>query len=280
VHFVAAHELRFSFPVDLIRQQGKLKAGRREEAFPGVHSDVGGGYLPVDQGIKNNYARIPMREMMKEAVIHGVRMLSYTEVETVNAPLFDERFAIAPATQSDYDRYTAAVAPSGTMEDQVTAHMKALYSAWGTMSRRGIPTPYDRQMAARPGARLGHKSMAKEVSDYRQAARVSMEGPTAIPGWDPSVVVAGGPYAQRVEPEAWRLKAWDTDADDDVLQFIASHVHDSKAHFLMNAEPSSYLRARGMAESSRNALAAGLQWMVDSSVTHSNASPTVSELMP
>jgi hypothetical protein len=31
----------------------------------------------------------------------------------------------------------------------------------------------------------------------------------------------------------------------------------------MNAEPSSYLRARGMAESSRNVLAAGLHWIAD-----------------
>jgi hypothetical protein len=50
VHFVAMHENRASFPVDLLRQAGALPANCHEYMFPGMHSDVGGGYTPQDQG--------------------------------------------------------------------------------------------------------------------------------------------------------------------------------------------------------------------------------------
>jgi hypothetical protein len=262
VHLVAGHELRFSFPVDLIRQKGKLKAGWREEAFPGVHSDVGGGYLPVAQGIENNYARIPMREMMREAVVQGVRMLGYADLEgdPQLKALFNERFAIADKTQTDYNGYKASVGASGSMEEQVTAHMKALYSAYGTMHRKGIETPYERQTRG-SFKQLGGISMAAEVARYRSVLPIGHLG--AVYSVLPAVNFTSGAYAQVVQPDAWRLAAWDSTADDKVLEFIKNHVHDSKVDFVMNLEPSSYLRPRGMAESSRNVLATGLQWLDD-----------------
>ena len=54
VHYVAAHELRFAFPVDLIRRDSKLAGNWLEKVYPGVHSDIGGGYQPTEQGIDNN----------------------------------------------------------------------------------------------------------------------------------------------------------------------------------------------------------------------------------
>ncbi|KAG1085887.1 hypothetical protein G6F57_019154 [Rhizopus arrhizus] len=41
VHMVAAHEVRGSFPVDLVDG-----ANCEQIIYPGVHSDVGGGYTP------------------------------------------------------------------------------------------------------------------------------------------------------------------------------------------------------------------------------------------
>ncbi|WP_231743376.1 T6SS phospholipase effector Tle1-like catalytic domain-containing protein [Janthinobacterium sp. B9-8] len=46
VHLVAAHEVRGSFPLDAIGS-GAL---HKEVMYPGVHSDVGGGYEPLEQG--------------------------------------------------------------------------------------------------------------------------------------------------------------------------------------------------------------------------------------
>jgi hypothetical protein len=64
-------------------------------------------------------------------------------------------------------------------------------------------------------------------------------------------------------PAKWRLDAWQATASEPVLHFIQHHVHDSKAGFLHSCEPFSYFTARGTAESSRNVLARGLDWMDD-----------------
>jgi Uncharacterized alpha/beta hydrolase domain (DUF2235) len=50
VHYVAMHENRPSFPVELVRRDGLLPPNCQEFMFPGMHSDVGGGYTPKDQG--------------------------------------------------------------------------------------------------------------------------------------------------------------------------------------------------------------------------------------
>jgi hypothetical protein len=47
------------------------------------------------------------------------------------------------------------------------------------------------------------------------------------------------------------------------MDFIQHAVHDSKAGFMSSVEPFSYFRPRGMAESSRNVLARGLDWLDD-----------------
>lgn len=63
VHLVSAHEQRASFPLDSIRRcdrradgslikdgQSRYRANTEEFIYPGMHSDVGGGYPPGDQG--------------------------------------------------------------------------------------------------------------------------------------------------------------------------------------------------------------------------------------
>ncbi len=51
VHLVAGHEQRLSFPLDSVRRaNGKYPPYAIEVVYPGVHSDIGGGYPPGDQG--------------------------------------------------------------------------------------------------------------------------------------------------------------------------------------------------------------------------------------
>ncbi|WP_421417673.1 T6SS phospholipase effector Tle1-like catalytic domain-containing protein [Pseudocitrobacter faecalis] len=50
-HFVAAHEQRLCFPLDSIRRpNGNYPLYAEEVIYPGMHSDVGGGYPVCDQG--------------------------------------------------------------------------------------------------------------------------------------------------------------------------------------------------------------------------------------
>ncbi|EIK93230.1 hypothetical protein PMM47T1_28096 [Pseudomonas sp. M47T1] len=79
-HFVAAHEQRLCFPLDSIRYaDGLYPPYAREVIYPGVHSDVGGGYPPGDQG----KARGGSGELLSQIVLHEL----YAEAFAAGAPL-------------------------------------------------------------------------------------------------------------------------------------------------------------------------------------------------
>jgi hypothetical protein len=255
VHYVAAHEVRFSFPVDLIRKDGKLSGEWMEKTYPGVHSDVGGGYDPKDQEIDNNYARIPMREMMGESVSRGVRMMSYEDIKKWRSQVFRERFECRPDTEAAYERYMKVCpATKGTIEQQITEHLKLYYSAHGTMHRRGIKTAGDRSRDAQKYKYvIGSKGIAYEVWAYRsvlKAGKWLRLSDSTVRG-----------YAQYVKIDDWQLGAWDSTAPDGAVEFLSRYVHDSKVDFMTNVEPFSYFRPRGVEESSISVWQQGGNWL-------------------
>lgn len=84
VHMVAMHELRKNFPLDTITVDGVLPAHCQEFAYPGAHSDVGGGYAPGELGVSVGgdhiesdalkLAQIPLNHMLACAVAAGSPM--------------------------------------------------------------------------------------------------------------------------------------------------------------------------------------------------------------
>lgn len=79
-HFVAGFEQRSCFPLDSIRNEdGKYPANTIEVVYPGVHSDVGGGYPKNDQG----KARGGTDELVSQIVLHDL----YAEAFAAGAPL-------------------------------------------------------------------------------------------------------------------------------------------------------------------------------------------------
>jgi hypothetical protein len=264
VHFVAGHEVRFAFPVDLIRKNGKLAGDWLEKTYPGVHSDVGGGYEPTAQGIDNNYARIPMRDMMHEAFVAGVRIEPYLQIKERRGSVFEERFACAPKTLELYRQYMHAFgAPGGSIEDQIRQHMKLLYSAYGTMHRLGMETPGQRRRNEDIYKYIGPKGMAWEVGKYRLAARAGK--------WMRVGGSMANSYAQFVKPQEWQLECWDAKAPDGVLQFVAHYIHDSKVDFIFNiGDPFSYFKARGVEESTISVWAEAGNWIEDKATAVAN----------
>jgi hypothetical protein len=257
IHYVAAHELRFSFPVDLIRKNGRISGNWTEKVFPGVHSDVGGGYAPTEQGVDDNFARIPLREMLREAVLSGVRILGYDDLERLQNKLFQERYECRKSTEFAYARYMEAYGVNnGTVEQQINAHMKLYYSAYGTMYRRGDKTTWDRMVSSSLiRSLLGPKGMAAEVTAWRRIARGIKR--IRVGGASTSS------FAQYLELRRWQLAAWDMTASDGVVGFVSRYVHDSKADFLLNAEPFSYFSYRGVEESSISIWQKGALWLDD-----------------
>jgi hypothetical protein len=77
VHMIAMHELRRNFPLDEIGVDGKLQSGWVQHAYPGAHSDVGGGYRPGELGIAVGndtlkLSQIPLNHMLNCAIAAGV----------------------------------------------------------------------------------------------------------------------------------------------------------------------------------------------------------------
>ncbi|WP_186018334.1 T6SS phospholipase effector Tle1-like catalytic domain-containing protein [Burkholderia gladioli] len=72
VHYVSAHEVRRAFPLDSVRIDSTYPSNCQEVVYPGVHSDVGGGYGPDEQGRDNDLSLIPLRHMFAEALRAGV----------------------------------------------------------------------------------------------------------------------------------------------------------------------------------------------------------------
>jgi len=76
VHFIAMHELRKNFPLDTVLLNHDRPDNCVEYAYPGVHSDVGGGYKPGELGVSASdslkLSQIPLNHMFDCAVAANV----------------------------------------------------------------------------------------------------------------------------------------------------------------------------------------------------------------
>jgi hypothetical protein len=112
VHMVAMHELRKNFPLDELGVDGVLPPHCQQFAYPGSHSDVGGGYLPAELGIsvgKTKFesdalklAQIPLNHMLACAVAAGVPASKERAKDTTTG--YDP-FAIDPRVEQAFNDF-------------------------------------------------------------------------------------------------------------------------------------------------------------------------------
>ncbi len=142
VHIISAHEQRNSFPVDSVLQWYTPPANTVELVFPGVHSDVGGGYRPGEQG-KAGAARagqsnveedarklsqISLNVMYNEALAAGVPLLHIGGDGWGNDNTND--FAISPALFDTFNHYMSHANADGLeLGAAMLRHMR-LYFEW------------------------------------------------------------------------------------------------------------------------------------------------------
>jgi hypothetical protein len=134
-HFVAAHEIRNSFPSDsisVIEKNGAVRMPKtfHEYVYPGVHSDVGGSYRPGEGGKNEKFdtklGLIPLREMYKFAMAAGIPLLPETAWSAENR----QDFALNPKVEEDFQYYmTQLKGPVSNIGDAFNAHM-SLYYSW------------------------------------------------------------------------------------------------------------------------------------------------------
>lgn len=111
VHMVAMHELRKNFPLDEAGVDGVLPPNTQEFAYPGGHSDVGGGYNPAELGVSVGskveisdslkLAQIPLNHMYDCAIAAGAPM---DKRRTIVGEWFDP-FAMAPELTKAYNDF-------------------------------------------------------------------------------------------------------------------------------------------------------------------------------
>lgn len=108
IHMVSAQEVRRSFPLDSIAVGPTMPADCEEIVFPGVHSDLGCGYSPGEQGRgvdpdgADMLARVPLVYMYKMARIAGVPLKLEFASDAAK-----RRFQIAPTTIAALNQYLA-----------------------------------------------------------------------------------------------------------------------------------------------------------------------------
>lgn len=167
VHMIAGHEVRNSFPVDSALRARVRPPNTVEMVYPGMHSDVGGGYRPGEGGVgtaarsgqRNTSAdalklsQIPLMAMYKEAMAAGVpmRALGGHDWEDFNK----DDFTANPGLIDRYNHYMATAATSGLpLGDTMLRHMR-LYFEWRFQHiRRGLATAN----SAKPEGRAADKA--------------------------------------------------------------------------------------------------------------------------
>jgi hypothetical protein len=132
-HLVAAHEVRGSFPLDSVCHGALLPPNCKEIVYPGVHSDVGGGYPPNDQGRAlgqgaagdcRKLSQLPLAQMYREARMAGVPLAPQSAMLGYRA----QNFAIDPQLREDFNAYVAATRVGQVPPTEGKGHL-----AFGTM---------------------------------------------------------------------------------------------------------------------------------------------------
>ncbi|MEC5115796.1 DUF2235 domain-containing protein, partial [Xanthomonas oryzae pv. oryzicola] len=127
LHYVAAHEIRRSFPLSTARGQGGIAvSGLSEYIYPGAHSDLGGGYSPGDQGKAAGaraklLSQIPLNDMHFEAINAGTELKRKDQL-----PLeIKSDFVVDEGLDSAFAAYTQWTTQLDEKADDVASRAKA-----------------------------------------------------------------------------------------------------------------------------------------------------------
>ncbi|WP_395404544.1 phospholipase effector Tle1 domain-containing protein [Pseudoduganella sp. UC29_106] len=119
VHMVAMHEFRKNFPLDKVDVAGALPTGTVEVAYPGCHSDLGGGYAPGELGVSTSttaeYAdslklsQLPLNHMLECARACGTPLNKKLAIDRRNGR---DPFQVASQLATDFDGILKSIGSS------------------------------------------------------------------------------------------------------------------------------------------------------------------------
>jgi hypothetical protein len=234
LHLVAAHEIRRSFPLDSIAVGQTVPANAEEVVIPGVHSDLGCGYCPCEQGRgvdpsgADMLARVPLLYMYKAARLAGVPLKLEFASDVAR-----RRFKVVPATIAALNAYLAA---SPTKQGPLSAIMREqakLHIQWRLARRVGSVSALEKSSSFA-------RATAFDQNDLHSANREFDSEVAAFESWLASKGKNFMPKSQAPgftnehEKEWEEIATWWRKASAPphaVSSFFDGYVHDSRAWF-------------------------------------------------
>jgi len=220
-----------------------------------MHSDVGGGYAPGSQNVNDNYARIPLKDMLEEAVNAGVRMFDYNQLKEKYGALFADQFEIQDKTLHLYNAVKAEMQSSGKIQDQIIATMKVYYAAYGALAEKKIVSVSQQARndnKIREYIPIGPSDMATEISRLEKLQKLTASNTTGGMNIFRLLSPVSKAYEFYLGIDDWEFASWRKGASPEIMDFYQNYIHDSKYGFISNAEPFSYFRQRTVYESRRS----------------------------
>ncbi len=236
LHLIAAHEQRMNFPLTQI-------GGAQEVMLPGVHSDIGGGYGPGEQGRSLGkqsllLSQIPLALMYKAALTAGVPLVPFSKLQERDQSDFEIDLELAKA----WEAYTAALGKDGR---KLKKHME-LYYRWRAARLITLEKTASYQSAS-PQSKNDLLEANKMLAGDLEAMRFRRDAPPVFPGDE-----VKAPYgaADESRMNQWHriransrtpLDSWEQFAlpffekpnplPPEVEDFFDNYVHDSFAGF-------------------------------------------------
>lgn len=267
VHMVAAHEVRGCFPLT----SAAAISNSEEIVYPGVHSDIGGGYSPYEQGKSTGgngdnakLSQIPLADMYRKALLAGVPFLLPNEWQSSKTAT--RAMSADTGLIKDFNNYIVSAKSRTESLDALLYYHHDLYIQWWRKRERNfmqVMTPKikhpknttkDRDMldladgyrglryeldffarSEKDGQAKSTKERISPMVPLLPYSRTTAYGkPTEIKGEIPSFF--DWDWARNEKFKEWKnMKlSWNNTTlplQDSIIKLFDDYVHDSKAWF-------------------------------------------------
>lgn len=251
LHCIAAHEQRMNFPVTVLEGNPQVK----QVYFPGVHSDVGGGYGPGESGKCRGgqsamLSQIPLAYMFREARAASVPFTPFEELE----PRDQIDFEVSETLASAWEAYSVALGKEGNL---LTKHME-LYYRWRAARLKTLETTVTFKAAspqAQQDLRESNEMLAGDIGALklrRSPPPIVVSTDAVSPRLSPTEIAGMSQWQSKRanlqtpveldEWEKWALGIFENPKPlpENVMRFFDDYVHDSLAGFYMAGEVTEY----------------------------------------
>jgi hypothetical protein len=257
VHLMAAHEQRRSFPADSIAVGFTYPPNCEEIVFPGVHSDIGGGYAPMDHGKGVNangddmLSRLPLLYMYKAARLAGVPLKLELASSTAQG-----RFAVQAKVISDLNAYLSKCKLSEGALTDLTREQQILQMRWRYFRRDKGGDDLNKTESYKRSGNFDKNDMNSALLEFNEELTAFKNFLPKLTSADVEKQVPGMHNSVSSEwKEIARLRPFEA-LPQEMVHFFDEYVHDSRAAFKLSGADNPADAVKELQEWSR-ALATG-----------------------